>query len=83
MHNLFGDSHVVNVKLDENGVGQITGIERGDCTRDLLEYVHYDTRALLDDLNQRLNSSIQDKTLLEECRQELKAGLEGYSYHEK
>jgi arginine decarboxylase len=82
MHNLFGDSHVVNVKLDENGIGQITGIERGDCTRDLLEYVHYDTHALLDDLNQRLSSSIEDKALLEECRQELKAGLEGYSYHE-
>jgi arginine decarboxylase len=83
MHNLFGDTHVVNVKLDENGACQITGIERGDCTRDLLEYVHYDTRVLLDELNQRLNSCIQDKTLLEECRQELKAGLEGYSYHEK
>lgn len=83
MHNLFGDSHVVNVKLDANGACQIAGVERGDCTRDLLEYVHYDTRVLLAELNQRLDNSIEDVTLLEECRQELKAGLEGYSYHEK
>jgi arginine decarboxylase len=83
MHNLFGDSHVVNVKLDAKGSYQIAGVERGDCTRDLLEYVHYDTRVLLEDLNQRLYENIQDAKLLEECRQELKAGLEGYSYHEK
>jgi hypothetical protein len=38
---------------------------------------------LLEDLNQRLYENIQDAKLLEECRQELKAGLEGYSYHEK
>jgi arginine decarboxylase len=83
MHNLFGDSHVVNVKLDAKGGYQLTGTERGDCTRELLEYVHYDTGHLLEDLEQRLRDNIQDTTLLDECRRELKAGLEGYSYHEK
>ncbi len=83
MHNLFGDSHVVNIKQDASGGHQITGIERGDCTRDLLEYVHYHTRDLQEELSQRLAQSIDDAKLLETCRQELKAGLEGYSYHEK
>lgn len=83
MHNLFGDSHVVNIKQDDDGAYQIAGIERGDCTRDLLEYVHYHTRDLQADLEQRLTQSIDDAKLLEICRLELKAGLEGYSYHEK
>ena len=83
MHNLFGDSHVVNVKLDDNGGYRLAGIERGDCTRELLEYVHYDTRELLSELNQRLRDRIEDAALLDVCQRELKAGLEGYSYHEK
>ncbi|MGB5395992.1 MAG: biosynthetic arginine decarboxylase, partial [Gammaproteobacteria bacterium] len=83
MHNLFGDSHVVNVKLDDDAGYRLAGTERGDSTRQLLEYVHYDTSNLLDELEQRLANSINDAALLDVCKRELKAGLEGYSYHEK
>ena len=83
MHNLFGDSHVVNIKLDGHGGYRLAGTERGDCTRELLEYVHYNTSGLLAELEQQLRDSIEDAALLDVCKRELQAGLEGYSYHEK
>ncbi len=83
LHNLFGDSHAVNVRLDKHGKYQLCGTEKGDTTRNLLEYVHYDTKDILDIFIRRLRAAIKDENLLQICTGEMASGIEGYSYHEK
>lgn len=40
MHNLFGDTDVVNAEWDDNGTVRLAAIEHGDRAEELLEYVH-------------------------------------------
>lgn len=82
MHNLFGDTHVVDVKLDKKGGHQLVGIERGDTTGELLEYVHYDTAQMLTSLLGELRGIEMDAKLLPELECELQLGLSAYTYLE-
>ncbi len=79
LHNLFGDTHAINVELTEKGY-QLTNPEPGDRIDELLRYVHYDTDALLSSLEQHASElqPAQRKQFIAELRE----GLQGYTYHE-
>ena len=47
MHNLFGDTNIVHVDLDEAGRSKLTHVLRGDRVREVLEYVDYSEADLL------------------------------------
>lgn len=79
LHNLFGDTHAINVEMTDKGY-QLTNPEPGDRVDELLRYVHYDTDALLSSLERHaydLKPSQREQFIAE-----LKEGLQGYTYHE-
>ncbi len=82
MHNLFGDTHSVNVTLTENGDYQMQDIEPGDRIDQLLEYVHYDCRHLLNQYKGKLDQAKLSAQEKEKYYQELVDGLAGYTYLE-
>jgi arginine decarboxylase len=79
LHNLFGDTHSINVELTNDGY-HLTSPEPGDRVDELLRYVHYDTAKVMASL-ENLAAALEPEhqaTLI----QELSEGLQGYTYHE-
>ncbi|QDV24585.1 biosynthetic arginine decarboxylase [Aureliella helgolandensis] len=58
LHNLFGDTHAVHVDLDEQGV-KVKSIVKGDTVREVLSYVQYEDRELLDNLQTAVEQAVQ------------------------
>ena len=82
MHNLFGDTHSVNVELDGNGGYRLADPMRGDGADDLLRYVHIDP----EELERAYRKKLVEAQLTPEQRKlyesELIAGLSSYTYLE-
>ena len=82
LHNLFGDTHSVNVELDGDGSYRLTVPIEGDGVDDVLRYVHFDA----EDLQRAYRTRVEAAELSAEQRTEyldtLVAGLEGYTYLE-
>ncbi|WP_415879331.1 biosynthetic arginine decarboxylase [Methylomonas sp. TEB] len=82
MHNLFGDTHSINVQLDEQGY--IFGdFMEGEDVSELLDYVHINTEALKTAYRQKLSVSGLTAAQKQAFEQELLAGLNAYTYLEK
>lgn len=82
MHNLFGDTHSINIELDDQGY-RFGDFMEGEDVSELLDYVHINTEALKLAYRQKLDGSrltAQQKACFE---QELLAGLNAYTYLEK
>ena len=87
LHNLFGDTHAVQVSLAPNGGYLIDHVVEGDTVTEVLNYVSYNK----DDLVARLRKSTETalragKLTLDESRQLLRMyeeGLSGYTYLER
>ena len=59
MHNLFGDTNIVHVDLDEAGQSKLTHVMRGDRVREVLEYVDYSEADLLRSLRGHVEDALQ------------------------
>lgn len=82
IHNLFGDTHAVNVVLDprsEDG-WSLEGPEFGDRTHELLRYVHISPESLAEAYANKLGHAALDADRREALLAELQAGLGGYTY---
>ncbi|MCU0733975.1 MAG: biosynthetic arginine decarboxylase [Methylotetracoccus sp.] len=83
MHNLFGDTHSVNVEFDDTGHYRFVDPVHGDGADDLLRYVHIDP----DDLERAYRKKLFEAHLTPAQRKlyesELIAGLSGYTYLEE
>lgn len=83
MHNLFGDTHSVNVELDGQGGWRLLEPMRGDGADDLLRYVHIDP----EELERAYRKKLLEADLPPEKRKlyesELIAGLSAYTYLEE
>jgi arginine decarboxylase len=79
IHNLFGDTDAVNVRIEGNGF-ELDGLRRGDNSDALLDYVGYK----LDDLRAAYRNKIAAAQLPSDEAQRLQAALEagltGYTY---
>ncbi|MGR9099495.1 MAG: biosynthetic arginine decarboxylase [Gammaproteobacteria bacterium] len=82
MHNLFGDTHSINIEIDENGYHFAEPIE-GDHVGDVLDYVHINVNDLRRAYAKKLARSGLDRHLQESYKNELIAGLTSYTYLEK
>lgn len=86
LHNLFGDTHVVHVGLDENQGWHIEEIVEGDTAAEVLSYLQYDVEALWDRLQASCSRAVADNRLSQEGAQEIlafyRAELDGYTYLE-
>jgi arginine decarboxylase len=82
MHNLFGDTHAINVVLDADGGYRLLQPERGDTVDSVLRYVNFDPAALF----ARLQGAVAESPLSERqralCQETLADGIEGYTYLE-
>lgn len=87
LHNLFGDTHVVHVKLDDNGQWWIDELVEGDSVREVLQYVQYDVNRLSADVRRECEQAVRTgRMTVAESQALVKAyesGLAGYTYLER
>lgn len=81
MHNLFGDTHAVSVRISPQGEISLSDYQPGDSVEDVLRYVNLKPESFLATYQQ-----LVDRYLPEDRRAsvlaELAAGLKGYTYLE-
>ena len=86
LHNLFGDTNTVIVRLLEGGGYDIECVEEGDTVTEVLSYVHYDRDTLIAKVRKSCEDAVKaGKIPLRETGQLManyRAGLEGYTYLE-
>ena len=79
MHNLFGDTHSINIELDDKGY-HFYDLQEGEHVSDLLDYVHINS----EDLKTSYRKKLADNSLSSQQRQdyekELLDGLRSYTY---
>ena len=82
MHNLFGDTHSINVELADTGY-RFGDFMEGEDVSELLDYVHISTEALKAAYRRKLDASGLADERKQAFEQELLAGLNAYTYLEK
>jgi arginine decarboxylase len=86
LHNLFGDTHVVHVGLDDDGQWFIEDLIEGDTVREVLSYVQFDHADLRRAMRMDTERATRDGRLsVAESRallQFYEHGLDGYTYLE-
>ncbi|HEY2396565.1 MAG TPA: arginine decarboxylase [Rudaea sp.] len=80
IHNLFGDTDAVNVRLTAGGGFEFSHIRRGDTTDVMLDYVGYDLAALRASYRDKIAAAGIDAAMAERLQAALEAGLTGYTY---
>ena len=87
LHNLLGDTNVVSIRISEDGSYQFVREIRGDSVADILDYVEYDPRRILEDLREAAERAVRDKRITPSERykilQTFEDGLRGYTYFER
>lgn len=87
LHNLFGDTNVVHVRLSQGEEGyEIEDFVRGDTVRDVLSFVQWNVDDLISKLRRHAEAAVKaGRITLEESAQLMKSyenGLRGYTYLE-
>ncbi|MEJ0037323.1 MAG: biosynthetic arginine decarboxylase [Gammaproteobacteria bacterium] len=86
LHNLFGDTHVVHIRLHDEGGWWIEEIVKGDTANKVLEYMEYDVAELYPALARDCERAIRDGRMTLSESQLLKrfyeGELNGYAYLE-
>jgi len=87
LHNLFGDTNAVHVTMGENGEVILGTVIQGDTVREVLDYVQFNARALLDEFRRDVEAALREgKIGYEESGRLLRfyeEGLNGYTYLEQ
>jgi arginine decarboxylase len=86
LHNLFGDTNVVTVTCDEEGGFEFTHEIHGDAVQDVLSYVEYEPKDLVERFRELAESAVRAKRIAPQERRDIldaySAGLRGYTYYE-
>ena len=86
LHNLFGDTHVVHIRLEQGGSWSIDEVVKGDTANKVLEYMEYDVEELYPALSRDCERAIRDGRMTVAESQALKrfyeGELNGYAYLE-
>lgn len=87
LHNLFGDTNVVSIHVEEDGSYEYIRELEGDSVADVLSYVEYDLKATRHRLRKLADKAIQNGLITTRERTRILAGfdegLRGYTYFEK
>ena len=82
LHNLFGKTNVVHIETTSTGY-QVSAIE-GDTIAEVLNYVEYDSKDLLETMRHRVAIALQDRTITDKEAQRLLQNyattLDSYTY---
>lgn len=86
LHNLFGDTHVVHIRLEDDGSWSIEEVVKGDTANKVLEYMEYDVEELYPALSRDCERAIREGRMTVAESQALKrfyeGELNGYAYLE-
>jgi arginine decarboxylase len=84
LHNLFGDTDAVHVRLEDDGSYSVDHVVEGDSVEDVLRYVQYDRRVLIERVRRTIEDALRSERIsLEESarlRRRYQQGLEEYTY---
>ncbi|MDD2461720.1 MAG: biosynthetic arginine decarboxylase [Kiritimatiellia bacterium] len=87
LHNLFGDTNVVSVQVDEDGEIEYVQELQGDSVGDVLSYVEYRPERLMEQFRALAEEAVKAKRITPAERREILAaydnGLRGYTYFEQ
>ncbi|MFA5515796.1 MAG: biosynthetic arginine decarboxylase [Desulfuromonadales bacterium] len=87
LHNLFGDTHVVSVRINADGGFDVMKEMSGDSIADVLSYVEYQPHALFEEMRQAAERAVREGRIGIAERQkfldEYAASLRGYTYFER
>ena len=83
LHNLFGDTNVVHIKMTPKGY-QIEYVVRGDTIQDVLGYVQYDGEDLRETIRRRTEKALSEHRItIDEAQlliEKYESGLRSYTY---
>lgn len=86
LHNLFGDTHAVHIRLD-GGSYEIEQVVEGESVADVLDYVQFHETVLIDRMRRQIQQARQEgKLSAREANAFLRfyqQGLKGYTYLEE
>ena len=86
LHNLFGDTNIVHITVTGQDRYRIERIIEGDTVKDVLGYMQYQKRDILNAIRRDIEDAIDDNriTIRDSARilRFLDDGLEGYTYLE-
>lgn len=87
LHNLFGDTNVVSIHINEDGSYEFVREMEGDSVADILSYVEYDVKAIQQRIKKFAEDSIHQGFIKVKDRKVIlrmfDEGLRGYSYFER
>lgn len=85
LHNLFGDTHCIHVRVNDNGRGyHVEDLEEGETITDVLNYVSYDRKQLLNAIRIAAEQAVNDEKLSFEkmavLLREYESSMNSYTY---
>lgn len=81
LHNLFGDTHSINLEFTADGY-RLVEPEEGDTVQEVLRYVHYSPEELSRRYREKTQRANVSEAQKRDYLRELDAGLQGYTYLE-
>jgi len=86
LHNLFGDTNAVHVRLGPTGETILDSVIKGDTVREVLDYVQFKSDTLVTQLRRDVEAALREGKLTYEQSGALlkfyEEGLHGYTYLE-
>jgi arginine decarboxylase len=87
LHNLFGDTNAVHVNLTEDGNVELESIIRGDTVTEVLDYVEFHRKDLVERLQSAVEGAVRsgrlDSREAGHCMRFYEEALNGYTYLEE
>ena len=86
LHNLFGDTNIVTIRIAENGDYELVREIEGDSVGDVLSYVEFDPKAMVVQFREQAEQAVRSGRITARERKKImrafEAGLRGYTYYE-
>jgi len=87
LHNLLGDTHVVSVRINADGSFDFVREIEGDSIADVLSYVEYQPRQLVENFRRKAEQAVRDGRITAPQRRAVleafEASMRGYTYYER
>ncbi len=87
LHNLFGDTNVVSIRVNDDRGYEFVNEIQGDTVEDVLNYVEFDTKRIRNSLRKKAEVAVKENKITPNERKSIlesfENGLRGYTYYEK
>lgn len=84
LHNLFGDTDAVHVRVEDDGRYRVEHVVEGENVREVLRYVEYDPAALVEKVRRIIENAVRTGEISlndsARLRQHYEQGLQQYTY---